>query len=120
MKYVMSDIHGCKEEYLALLEKIQFSEQDHLYILGDVVDRGPEPIEILQDIMKRDNVTLLLGNHDFMFYYFVGKGGYEFIDFKKDDIWYFRSWLKDGGLPTMDGFLALLDEEKRTVYDYIK
>lgn len=40
MKYIISDIHGCKKEYLQLLDKIQFSAQDHLYILGDVLDRG--------------------------------------------------------------------------------
>lgn len=40
MRYIVSDIHGCYEQYLALLEKIHFSEADELYVLGDVVEIG--------------------------------------------------------------------------------
>lgn len=42
MIYAMSDIHGCYEAYCALLEKIQFSDEDTLYIVGDAIDRGEE------------------------------------------------------------------------------
>ena len=51
MRYIIADIHGCYNEYINLLKKINFSDNDILYILGDVVDRGPEPIKILQDMM---------------------------------------------------------------------
>lgn len=47
MTYVMSDIHGCYREYREMLEKIVFSDADTLYILGDVVDRGPQVAELL-------------------------------------------------------------------------
>ena len=40
MNYVISDIHGCYEQYIKLLDKIHFSERDTLYLLGDLVDRG--------------------------------------------------------------------------------
>ena len=66
MQYVISDIHGCYREYLALLEKLRLSEYDHLYILGDAVDKGPAPIKVMQDLIHRKNVTYLLGNPDFM------------------------------------------------------
>ena len=60
MQYVIADIHGCYEEYMELIEKIGLSEEnDHLYILGDALDRGPEPMKTLLDIMNRRNVTLL-------------------------------------------------------------
>lgn len=68
MRYLVSDIHGCFDQYRALLEKIQFSDEDELYVLGDVVDRGPEPIKVLRDMMERPNVIFILGNHDFMMY----------------------------------------------------
>ncbi len=48
MKYVISDIHGCYREYLALLDKIHFSADDWLYVLGDAADRGPEPIKVFR------------------------------------------------------------------------
>lgn len=60
----MSDLHGEKYRYDAMLEMIQFSGEDTLYILGDVVDRGPNGIDILRDIMQRPNVHLILGNHE--------------------------------------------------------
>ena len=53
MRYIVSDIHGCYDQYQMLLEKIQFSEEDELYVLGDVVDRGPEPSrKLLHHMMK--------------------------------------------------------------------
>ena len=41
--YVMSDIHGMSHLLEEMLEKIRFSAEDRLYILGDMIDRGPDP-----------------------------------------------------------------------------
>ena len=41
MTYVMSDIHGEYEKYLKMLDLIGFRDEDELYVLGDVIDRGP-------------------------------------------------------------------------------
>ena len=62
----MSDIHGCGNMYHEMLRKIQFCDSDHLYILGDAIDRGPDGISILEDILRRKNVTMLLGNYEHM------------------------------------------------------
>lgn len=40
----------------AWLEKIDFEAEGELYVIGDVVDRGEQPMEILLDMMKRANV----------------------------------------------------------------
>ena len=61
--YVMSDIHGEADRFHAMLEKLRFSSQDTLYILGDVIDRGPDGIGLLRQIMQMRNAVLLLGNH---------------------------------------------------------
>ncbi len=66
MIYVMGDIHGEYEAYKEMLKKIKFSEDDELYVLGDCIDRGPEPIKLLLDMMDRYNVYPILGNHEFM------------------------------------------------------
>lgn len=66
MTYVMSDLHGELDRYNAMLELIQFSAADTLYVLGDVIDRNAHGIEILRDIMRRTNVHLILGNHEQM------------------------------------------------------
>ncbi len=64
--YCMSDIHGDFNRYQKMLELIHFSEQDTLYILGDVIDRNPNGVAILLDIIDRKNVHMLLGNHELM------------------------------------------------------
>ncbi len=65
--YVMSDIHGEYDKYIAMLELINFdNEKDTLHILGDSLDRGPEPIKLLLDMSMRANVFPLLGNHELM------------------------------------------------------
>lgn len=66
MIYLMSDIHGEYKKYIAMLEKINFSDNDILYILGDVLERGPEPIKILKDMSMRSNVYPIMGNHELM------------------------------------------------------
>ena len=68
MIYVMSDLHGCYDKYINMLEKINFKYDDTLYILGDVIDRGDDGIKILSDMMKRHNIVTLLGNHEYMAY----------------------------------------------------
>lgn len=66
MHYVMSDLHGRWDLYTAMLEQIEFSPEDRLYILGDVVDRNRGGIRIFKDILARPNVQMLLGNNEHM------------------------------------------------------
>lgn len=72
MVYIVSDIHGCFKTFLALLKKVKFDEDnDSLYILGDIIDRGPLIWELYEWIKKRQeqnkNVFMILGNHESMF-----------------------------------------------------
>ena len=123
MRYIISDIHGCYDEYRELLKKIDFSAKDQLYILGDTVDKGPEPITVLQDIMSRRNVTYILGNHDFLFLYFVRKLGVDFSgakDFSEEDMEDFQSYLKDGGRVTIEQFLKLSGMERQEICSYLR
>ena len=64
MIYIMSDLHGCFDKYLMMLDQIGLKAEDTLYVLGDVVDRGPDGIKILLDMYERENVIFLRGNHD--------------------------------------------------------
>lgn len=62
--YCMSDIHGNKACFLKMLDKIKFTEEDVLYILGDIFDCGSDPLGLYEEIKSRANVVSLLGNHD--------------------------------------------------------
>lgn len=66
MNYVMSDLHGMFQEYRKMLDKINFSETDSLYILGDICDRGPDTAKLYLDIISRNNVFCIRGNHEDM------------------------------------------------------
>ena len=50
MIYVMSDIHGEKEKFDTVMKKINLTEDDKLYILGDVIDRGNDGIQNLKRV----------------------------------------------------------------------
>ena len=120
MIYAMSDLHGCYDKYIKMLEKINFSDNDILYILGDIVDRGPDGIKILQDIMKRKNVIALRGNHDFLAHYtlkFLATSSdmYDGDGFSGK----YRSWIFDGGKPTEEGFNELAEVEQKKVLLYM-
>ena len=70
--YAMSDIHGCYDEYLKMLEKINFSDEDTMIIAGDYIDRGSQSYEMMEYVTRApNNVVLLKGNHDVEFAYYV-------------------------------------------------
>lgn len=77
--YVMSDIHGCFDELMDMLKKIEFSAEDKLIMAGDYIDRGAQSYEMLKWIeSKPDNVILIRGNHDEEFAYCVDLMGVMF------------------------------------------
>lgn len=49
-----------------MLRLIRFSDADHLYIIGDVIDCGTMDVDILRMIMDVPNMTMLLGDHEQM------------------------------------------------------
>ena len=66
MVYVMADIHGEYGKFIEVLEMINLTDEDTLYVLGDIVDRGPHPIRTLLKLMEMPNVVCLVGNHELM------------------------------------------------------
>ena len=109
--YVMSDIHGEADRFHAMLEKIQFSPNDTLYILGDVIDRGPDGILLLREIMAAPNMVMLLGNHEYMML--------DYLKPEPDPI-AIRRWNKNGNRPTLDAYLKLKAREQQEILDYLK
>lgn len=125
MLYVMSDIHGEYDKYLAMLELIDLSEDDTLYVLGDVVDRGPEPIKVLQDMASRDNVYLIKGNHEGMASFVLHKLNVEITEanlatqIDAELMQTIIEWQINGGNITMCKFRELSAEERLDILDYI-
>ena len=108
--YLCSDLHGQYDLYIKMLDDIRFSQDDHLYILGDIIDRGPKSIEILQDVMNRDNVTCLIGNHEMMMLDYLNRNR------ERGSFWTLSN---NGGTVTKRGFNKLPDQEKTCIIDYL-
>ena len=54
--------------------RVRLHSTDTLYVLGDIIDRNPHGMLILNDIMKRKNIEFFIGNHElFMYYVLFGK-----------------------------------------------
>jgi serine/threonine protein phosphatase 1 len=69
-RIVLSDLHGCNRTFLALLDTLQLDKRDTLYILGDLVDRGPDSKGVIDTVwrLQREGyaVHCLRGNHEQM------------------------------------------------------
>ncbi|MBR4581243.1 MAG: fructose-bisphosphatase class III, partial [Lachnospiraceae bacterium] len=103
--YVISDIHGQYKSFLKMLDLIRFGEDDVLYCLGDVIDRGPDGIKIIQYMMKHDNIELFMGNHELLMLDAL-KNEYEIQNKNRLDTDDIDIWLDpcNGGLPTYNAF----------------
>jgi len=125
MTYVIADIHGCYTELMELLDKIGFCDDDELFVLGDAMDRGPEPIKVIQYLMQRPNVTYILGNHDDMMLQALKKlttdiSEVNLLDLTEDVFISYYHWLQEGGATTAEQFLQLSHEERLDVLDYLE
>jgi serine/threonine protein phosphatase 1 len=94
-----------------MLKKIGFSEEDNLIILGDVIDRGPDGIALLLEIMDMPNVIMLLGNHEYMMLQYLNPSatGTEI-----------RRWNKNGNAPTLAAYLKQKAKVQQRIISYLR
>ena len=125
MTYVIGDIHGNKEKYEQMLEKLSPKDTDAVFVLGDVIDVGDDSIAILQDMMYRANVYPVLGEHEYMAKKFLPliaeKGSAEkalsSLDGEEKEL--LSKWLTMKSEKTIADFLSLDEEGKEAVLDYL-
>lgn len=64
--YAIGDIQGCFKSFQNLLQVIAFNpSRDRLWLVGDIINRGPDSLAILRWIKSHEtSVCMVLGNHD--------------------------------------------------------
>ena len=101
-KYAVSDIHGYKNRFFDVLQKAEFDwNNDELYVLGDIIDRGPHSAEMLYWAVEEapNNVHFLLGNHEDMAYRSLLRIQ---DDLSINSCIYDNPWSYNGGYQTLD------------------
>jgi bis(5'-nucleosyl)-tetraphosphatase (symmetrical) len=62
----IGDIQGCFDEWMKLLEKLNYQPQkDELVLLGDVINRGPKNKEVIKYLLKHPEIKSVMGNHEY-------------------------------------------------------
>lgn len=126
-KFVISDIHGSYNEFVELLRYSKFDiNKDSLYVLGDMIDRGPDSgkvLKLVRGLQKESElVKVIMGNHEEMMLWYLDEispmwmqyGGVEGAnsinkEFEEEGIEGIVTWLR--GLP-------LILEDKEYIYTH--
>ncbi len=126
MTYVVSNLHGHTEEFRALLQELRFNaDRDIMYVLGDIVDIGPDPMGLVCDLSIRVNVYPVAGECDHRAAKMLA--GYEEMQTAMqkgespdpDFVAELTAWIKDGGEPTLSGYRALDKDMQEGVREYL-
>lgn len=107
--YVMSDIHGHARALDEVLCLASPGDGDRVYVLGDMIDRGPEPVEVIRRVRALPNVRVLMGNHERMLLDVL-------LDTGEMDSF---TWALNGGFATATGLDVLDRDEYAELVDWM-
>lgn len=122
--FVISDLHGYNfDKFLDMLQKVYFSDDDLLIILGDVVDRdesetGENIIKLLRFILSHQNCILLRGNHEQLVLEnlcMIEQPRKLPSELTIQECCNFLLWMDNGGECTYKMFYANSDEENKLI-----
>ena len=109
MHYVTTDLHGNGLLWEKIKEKL--NEEDTLYFLGDAIDRGPDGLYIMLNMLNDPRVTYIKGNHE--------QFAIDFLRATKDvelltDVSYntMTLWSENGGTQTINDIWSDLTQEE--------
>lgn len=105
-KLVISDIHGCYDEFDTLLGIVKYnSAKDDLMLLGDYVDRGKDSKKVVgfvRELTDTYGAVALRGNHDQML-----------LDWLKHPVTHFPHYYQNGGIHTIKNYIP---DAERTIF----
>lgn len=112
MQYAISDVHGCFDEFQRLLDLVSPTSDDIVYVMGDMIDRGPKSAEMLVWSIDEapDNFRFLLGNHEDMALCACGRMPGSVVLVSEEGI---DPWCFNGGAQTTRELIEITDYDWR-------
>ena len=125
MIYVTSDLHGWPlARFQGLLKQADFGADDFLFVLGDVIDRGEDGVELLTYLMEQPNMQLILGNHEAMLlacsFLFEEVTEESLERLTADRLGALSDWMQNGAEPTLKALRALPRDRMRELLSYLR
>ena len=126
MIYVISDLHGYPmNKFTALLKKAGFSDNDFLYIIGDIIDRnGDGGVSMMLWLIEQPNVQLILGNHEAMLlscdFLFDEITEESINSFDTQKIYLLNTYMYNGGAVTIESLKKLSKDQRISIIDYFR
>lgn len=94
-RIVIGDIHGHYDALMALLEAIAPGQDDMVYFLGDLIDRGPKSSQVVE-FVRKSPYQCILGNHEQMMIQALSNTA------NRREVW--QGWYHSGGLETVESY----------------
>lgn len=109
--YVTSDAHGHLRALDRALELAAPSSEDTIYVLGDMIDRGPDPLGVIDLVRSLPNVHVLMGNHERLMLDALSAAC------TQEDI---DTWDINGGWATLSELNALPVDTREEIIDWVE
>lgn len=125
MIYATADLHGYPlDKFKQLLHKAGFSDEDFLFVIGDVIDRGEHGVSLLRWLMLQPNIQLIRGNHEavllscsFVFDE-ITEETVAALDAEKLGL--FQTWCANGAEPTLAALAQCDPDTRADLLEYLR
>lgn len=108
--YVFSDVHGHRATLERVLMRVSPSDDDRIVCLGDMIDRGPDPVGVLRLVRSLPGAVALMGNHEDLMLSCIDN---------RDDPLPAMNWAINGGSVTSDGLEKIDVDEANELLDWV-
>lgn len=108
--YVFSDVHGHRAALERALDRVSPSVDDRIFCLGDMIDRGPDPVGVMRTVRSLPGACALMGNHEDLMLSCLDEA---------DDFVSAMNWAINGGTTTSEGLAALPEDELEELVEWV-
>ena len=108
--YVFSDVHGHRAALERALDRVSPSADDRIFCLGDMIDRGPDPVGVMRTVRSLPGACALMGNHEDLMLSCLDEA---------DDFVAAMNWAINGGTTTSEGLAALPEDELEELVEWV-